>query len=166
MKRILSIFLILILCLSICVPIAFAEGDTFDRDYGGGGSGGGGGGGSTMDGTEVPGEETDTLKEWWNIYVYEIFAGGLLGQIFGNDTPQLPDKIIELFQVIYDIISEIKDKFNGNMMSPVIEFVDNLSETAVALFAPFWDFPIIKDLLILSVTLGVLGMFIFMFVKR
>lgn len=159
MKKILAILLILTLCLAFTIPVAFAaEIDTTEPI-------------DTENTENTDGEPTEqekvSFKESLILILKTSPAGQFLLDIFGVESNEnkLMDKITELLGSIIDVFSAIKSKFSGDFMQPVVDFINSISKTAVALFAPFWDFPIIKDLLILTAALGVLGGLFSLFVR-
>lgn len=110
------------------------------------------GGGSSMD--------EDTTKKW-----YDYIIDGIK-EVFKPVTDFIDwfwefEDLNGRFDRLYTLFEEISSKFDsegdGGIVAPVIEFFGNISDGALELFAPLWDLPIIKDLLIATVSILLIG---------
>ena len=93
-----------------------------------------------------------------------------LGDLFGSYLDLLKDFLSSLFRPFtsffeaisemfsqFGSIADLWDKFKDYTIAPVLEFFENLNNSALSYFSQLWDFPVIKELVIATVAVLLIG---------
>ena len=126
-------------------------------------------------------EEEDKDKAWHEKFS-DWFNGlgdslGGIGNVFNGAIDVLKDfiasffrPIISFFEAIQEMfsqfgsISDLWDKFKDFTITPILEFFENLENGALGAFSQFWDFPVIRELVIATVAVLLIGGVFMLFV--